>query len=180
MSRCHLSPFPTFWIYCLVMMSESDLGGLFIHGLLSFFLPPLGDLSWGRMKARLASSFVVFWSEVAAPPGGWRSGRPFPGEWELSTLLHGLQQERKMLFDMFEFYMQKEDQDRSFLSIWSGHWQTERWEVLVHSWSSPQLQLYGYQERLCSHSLLQQSCMLQWMKCPFLPLYIARSFPLSI
>ena len=70
-------------------MSESDLGGLFIHGLLSFFLPPLGDLSWGRMKARLASSFVVFWSEVAAPPGGWRSGRPFPGERELSTLLHG-------------------------------------------------------------------------------------------
>jgi len=25
---------------------------------------------------------------VAAPPGGWRSGRPFPGERELSTLLH--------------------------------------------------------------------------------------------
>jgi len=70
-----------------VIMSESDLGGLFIRGLLSF-LPPLGGLSWGRLKTCLASSFVIFWSDVAAPPGGSDQADPSQGS-EFSILLHG-------------------------------------------------------------------------------------------
>jgi len=101
------------------MMSKSDWGGLFIRGLLFLFLPPLGGLSCGRLKAGLASSFVVFWSDVAAPPGGGGQADTSQGsESSPHCCTANLQQERHMLFDMFECYMQKGDHDRSLLSIW--------------------------------------------------------------
>ena len=103
------------------MMSESDLGGLFIRGLLSFFLSPLRGLSWGRLKARLASSFVVFWSDVAAPPeGGGGAIRPtLPmGARVVHTSARLCSRNGRCCLTCLSFACRRGNQDRSLLSIW--------------------------------------------------------------